>query len=48
MIDIPLVASQAVLAAAQLLGTLFMYVAGFVGALFAVLSLILFLIDLFD
>lgn len=48
MIDVALVASQAVLFAAQTLATLFMYAAGLIGALVTALLAILFLVDLFD
>jgi len=48
VIDLFTVASLAVQAGAQILGPLFMIVAGFIGALFAVLSLILSLVELFE
>ncbi|MBI5671281.1 MAG: hypothetical protein HZC41_25065 [Chloroflexi bacterium] len=46
--DVAAVGAQALAAGAQVLVPLFFAVAGFVGALFGVLHLILFLVDLFD
>jgi hypothetical protein len=48
VMDLSAVAAQAILAGAQLLGPLFMIVAGFIGALFGTLSLILFFAELLD
>lgn len=46
--DIGTVAAQALVAGTQVLAPIFFEVAGFVGALFGVLYLVLFLVDLFD
>ncbi len=48
MIDLTSVAEQAALAVAQILLPLFWYVAGFLGAFYAVVSLILWFVDLLE
>jgi len=46
--DLPAAAAAAAPACAEILLPLFWYVAGFIGALYAVLSLILWFIDLLE
>jgi len=48
VIDLTSVAELAALACAQILLPLFWYVAAFIGALYAVLSLILWFVDLLE